>query len=109
MESEANNETSGDFTANEIFPAGIRLGCVSIFLLSAEHVQLMIAFVLGFYILYLEAVLVHEIDKTIFVSVIVSMVVVAFVLYEFVEIDSVQQLEKQLRDLEAAKMEAEEK
>uniref|UniRef100_A0A7S1SBI9 Uncharacterized protein n=1 Tax=Alexandrium catenella TaxID=2925 RepID=A0A7S1SBI9_ALECA len=80
-------------------------------LLSAEHVQLLLAFVLGFVVLRFE-LFVAEISKCVLVvNIGTCLLCIAFVLYEFVDIDILQQLETQLRDvlLEQEKLEGKRK
>jgi len=97
-----------------MWPIVINLRCMKILLLSQQHIQLMIAFFLGFPIFFLEIDLAlqrgavqRSLPYALAVEVIICMVCIAFVLYEFVDIDVVQQLEQEVQDLEAAQIRVE--
>jgi len=69
--------------------------------LSSEHIQLMIAFVIGFFVLGFEFTIAKIAKIPLTCNVIVCQICIVFVLYEFIDIDIVQQLEQQLNDVQA--------
>jgi len=74
--------------------------CKCIFL-SEEHLQLMLAFIIGWLILYIEAFVVETAKWALQLNVSICLVCILFVLYEFVDLDLVQQLEGELKDVQA--------
>jgi len=84
------------------FPLELQCVCCSCVVLSREHLQLLAAIVLGAMVLYFEFFIVgpSELKWLLALNVILCMICIMFVLYEFADIDNVQQLETQLRDVE---------
>lgn len=97
-----------------MWPIEIKCRCVKILLLSQHHIQLMLSFFLGFPIIAFEIELSVDpsrkqrtIPFLLIGQVVVCMLCIFFVLYEFVDIDIVQQLEQEILDLEAAQKKVE--
>lgn len=104
----------------------LHLGCVTIVLLSAEHIRLILAFFMGMAVLMVEgyiAFMIHYNDQSIqqkgfeavwlvmkdlkysmICETITCMTCIGFILHEFLDMDIVQQLDAQLRQLEAAQL-----
>lgn len=82
------------------FPVEFHLLGSKCILLSREHVQLMVGFVVGLAILFVELRLVESSKIALEFEVGTCLVCILFVLYEFVDIDIVQQLDTQLKDVE---------
>lgn len=78
-------------------------------LLSQDHVQLMTAFIVGMMILYIESCVVESSKLALEFEVGVCLICIIFVLYEFVDIDIVQQLERQLKDVQVEQSKLEDK
>lgn len=78
-------------------------------LLSQDHVQLMTAFIVGMMILFIESCVVENSKLALEFEVGVCLICIIFVLHEFVDIDIVQQLERQLKDVQVEQSKLEEK
>lgn len=107
-------------------PMELHLGCVTIVLLSVEHIRLILAFFMGVVVLMVEgyiAFMIHYNDQGIhqkgfeavflvikdlkfsmIFETIICMTCIGFILHEFLDMDIVQQLDAQLRQLEAAQL-----
>jgi hypothetical protein len=96
------------------YPVELSLGCVTILLLSADHLRLIFGFLLAFPIMGFEL---HQgiahshrsVNWLILAQVFVCMVCIVFVLHQFLDMDIIAQLEGQLRELEAKRQHVEEK
>jgi hypothetical protein len=86
-------------------PAELHLGCVTIVLLSPEHIQLIMAFFMGIAVLILECAIIKGIKYSMITETFICLICIVFILHEFLDIDIVQQLDAQLRALEAAQLE----
>jgi len=100
---------NGGADEKELYPVEFRLGFIIIVLLSAEHLQLICGFLIGFIIFYIEAVAAENGSNGMCVEVVVCMLCIAFVLYEFINIDLVQQLEGHVRHLKQQQLAIEER
>jgi len=96
------------------YPVEFSLGCVTIVLLSADHLRLIFGFFLAFPIMGFEL---HQgltkshrsVNWAILAQVFICLVCIAFVLHQFLDMDIIAQLEGQLRELEAKRQYVEEK
>jgi len=90
------------------YPIKFNMCCFTVVLLSPEHIQLLFSMLLGAVLLKLELVgslfggVTWHPRPHIVAELLMCMLCIAFVLHEFAEIDAVQQLETQLRELEDA-------
>jgi hypothetical protein len=96
------------------YPVELSLGCVTILLLSADHLRLIFGFFLAFPIMGFELHqgLTHShrsVNWLILAQVFVCLVCIVFVLHQFLDMDIIAQLEGQLRELEAKRQHVEEK
>jgi hypothetical protein len=94
-----------DENINGRLPAQLNLCCVTIVFLSTEHIQLMIAFFLGIAVLVWEIEVVPGYQYDIIIETCVCLLCIMYILYDFLDIDIIQQLDTQLRELEAAQLE----
>jgi hypothetical protein len=85
--------------------------CLTIILLSIEHLKLILSFLAGFGVLFVETQLVDkgEMKKLMLGEIIFCMIGNAFILYDFLDIDIVQKLEKQLAEAKAEQKALDEK
>jgi len=83
------------------FPVELHCFRSRIVFLSAEHIQLMVAFIIGFFVLAFEFAMVKTAKIFLACALVVCQICIVFVLYEFIDIDIVQQLENQLKDVQA--------
>jgi len=94
----------------EWFPIELRMGCVTVIMLSADHIRLILAFFIGVGVLIYEAV--AHIDGhshahyTVVAEMSVCLICILFILYEFLDMDIIAQLDGQLRELEAEQAKA---
>lgn len=84
------------------FPFELHLGCVTIILTSWDHIRLIMGFFMGIAVLVMEIIYFKEKTfHTVLVETVVCLVCIIFILYEFLDMDIIAQLDGQLRELEA--------
>lgn len=110
--SESYGKIGPDEQRESYFPMKVPCGCcLTIIILSVEHLKLMLSFLAGFGVLFVETQLVDkgEMKKLMIVEIIFCMIGNAFILYEFLDIDICQKLEKQLAEARAEQKSLDEK
>jgi len=99
------SKQDGDEETSSALPKQLNFGCVTIVLLSYEHIQLILSFFLGIAVLVLEGPILKGLKISLITETIICLMCIVFILHEFLDIDVVQQLDSQLRALEAAQLE----
>jgi len=88
------------------YPKEVRFGCGRVVVLSREHATLLMAFLVGWLILLMELMTLGSANgKTqplVFLEVALSEVCLVVLMYRFEEIDVIQQLEREVRELRKA-------
>jgi len=102
------------------FPFELGLGFVTILLLSADHLRLILGFFVACSIVVFETTQLFEtaalrggassqMNWLLLAQVMVCLVCIVFVLHQFLDMDIIQQLEGQLRELQSKKKQVDEK
>jgi len=89
-------------SAQDGFPKELRLCCWRLVVLSKEHGNLLMGFVVGWLILLLEMLHVETLFMGVIVEVLLNQVCIMVLLVRFEEIDVIQQLEREVKELKKA-------
>mmetsp|Transcript_6351 Transcript_6351/g.11597 ORF Transcript_6351/g.11597 Transcript_6351/m.11597 type:complete len:587 (+) Transcript_6351:83-1843(+) len=89
-------------TEEEIYPVQVHGHVFTCTVLSKEHVQLLVSVALGLPLLFLSVFAVSDMSRAMVGFILVSLLCVSFVLYDFLEIDAVQRMEIQIQEMQAA-------
>eukprot|EP00439_Symbiodinium_sp_Y106_P013335 s5769_g1.t3 len=91
------------------YPLRIRCMLFVCIILSPEHLSFMLSFVLGLGLLLVNAFLISSPSQVVTMSIAVTNCCTAFVLYDFLDIDTLQRLEQQALEMKAAAQQADER
>ncbi|CAJ1454854.1 unnamed protein product, partial [Effrenium voratum] len=84
------------------FPFNVKGGFFLCTVLSPEHFKLLISFFLGIPLLLLNVFWVKPCSYVILCSMVVTLACIAVVLYDFLDIDAIQRMEVQIKEMQAA-------
>eukprot|EP00440_Ansanella_granifera_P054084 gb/GFBE01058630.1/.p1 GENE.gb/GFBE01058630.1/~~gb/GFBE01058630.1/.p1 ORF type:complete len:568 (+),score=148.22 gb/GFBE01058630.1/:1-1704(+) len=93
----------------DYFPVSINAMVVSVTILSPEHFRLLISLFLGLGLLVFDMFSLKKPLAAVILLLSVNLVCVMFVLYDFLDIDTIQRLEAQIKELQAANERVEER